>query len=70
MVSEPVDQFVAIEPASGDYPVHRILLGAGVLIVEGLELSHVSPGEYQLVCLPLRIAGGDGAPARAVLITA
>jgi len=59
----------SIEPGETEYPVHRLLLSAGVVIVEGLELSHVAPGEYQLVCLPLRIAGGDGAPARAVLVT-
>jgi arylformamidase len=56
-------------PPEEQYPVHRILLGAGVVIVEGLDLSAVVPGSYQLVCLPLRIAGGDGAPARAVLIS-
>ena len=55
-------------PPEEQYPVHRILLGAGVVIVEGLDLSAVEPGPYQFVCLPLRIAGGDGAPARAVLI--
>jgi arylformamidase len=59
---------LSIEPAIGDYPVHRTLLGAGVVIVEGLDLSAVAAGPYQLVCLPLRITGGDGAPARAVLI--
>ncbi|MBI3962477.1 MAG: cyclase family protein, partial [Deinococcus sp.] len=37
-------------------------------IIEGLDLSQVDPGEYFLACLPLRIKGGDGAPARAVLI--
>jgi arylformamidase len=58
---------LSIEPVSDDYPVHRILLGAGVIIVEGLDLSAAAPGEYELVCLPLRITGGDGAPARAVL---
>jgi arylformamidase len=63
----------SIEPASIDaagdtYPVHRILLGSGMIIVEGLDLFGVTPGRYQLACLPLRIAGGDGAPARAVLI--
>lgn len=47
--------------------IHRILLGAGVWIIEGLNLEHVEPGEYELVCLPLKIVGGDGAPARAVL---
>jgi arylformamidase len=55
-------------PPEEQYPVHRILLGAGVVIVEGLDLSAAPAGTYQLVCLPLRIAGGDGAPARAVLI--
>jgi arylformamidase len=47
---------------------HRTLLGAGVLIVEGLDLSAVEPGPYGLVCLPLRLAGGDGAPVRVVLV--
>ena len=46
---------------------HRVLLQAGVSILEGLDLRSVSPGPYDLVALPLRIAGGDGAPARAVL---
>jgi len=46
---------------------HRILLEAGIWIIEGLNLEHVDPGEYELVCLPLKIIGGDGAPARAVL---
>ena len=47
--------------------VHRALLGAGVWIIEGLNLAGVRPGRYDLICLPLKIAGGDGAPARAVL---
>jgi arylformamidase len=46
---------------------HRILLGASVWIIEGLDLSGVTPGDYELVCLPLRIAGGEAAPARAVI---
>jgi arylformamidase len=46
---------------------HRILLGAGVWIVEGLNLSKVKPGRYQFICLPLRVVGSDGAPARAIL---
>lgn len=46
---------------------HRPLLQAGVWIIEGLDLSGVAPGRYGLVCLPLRVEGGDGAPARAVL---
>jgi arylformamidase len=55
-------------PPDEQYPVHHILLGAGVVIVEGLDLSAAAAGPYELVCLPLRITGGDGAPARAVLI--
>jgi arylformamidase len=50
------------------FPVHRILLGAGTVIVEGLDLSAVEPGPYTFVCFPLRIVGGDGSPARAVLL--
>lgn len=46
---------------------HRILLGAGVWILEGLDLSRVEPGEYELICLPLRLAGADGAPSRAMV---
>lgn len=47
--------------------VHRALLGADILIIEGLNLSGVVAGQYELVCLPLRIRDGDGAPARALL---
>lgn len=46
---------------------HTILLGAGVIIVEGLNLNAVSPGRYHLICLPLNIPGSEGAPARAVV---
>jgi arylformamidase len=49
--------------------VHRELLARGVWIIEGLDLSAAPAGEYHLVCLPLRVAGGDGAPARAILGT-
>jgi arylformamidase len=51
----------------GSDAVHRILLEGGVWILEGLDLARVSPGRYDLVCLPLRIAGVEGAPARAVV---
>jgi arylformamidase len=54
--------------APGD-PVHRTLLAAGVIIVENLALAGVAPGAYELTCLPLPIAGCDGAPARVVLMT-
>jgi len=53
----------------GDQDAHRILLGdADVVPVEGLDLRHVEPGEYELACLPLRVVGSDGAPSRAVLV--
>ena len=53
---------------SGHHRTHRTLLAQAVVIVEGLDLSAPAPGEYQFICLPLRIEGCDGAPARAVLI--
>lgn len=61
--------FLSIEAygASG-HPTHHVLLGAGVIIVEGLDLSSVDAGEYTLVCLPLKVLGADGGPARAVLL--
>lgn len=51
--------------APKEHPVHRTLLSAGVVIVEGLDLSRVPAGACELMCLPLLVAGGDGAPARA-----
>lgn len=53
---------------SGHHRTHRTLLGADVVIVEGLVLTEPPPGDYELRCLPLRLTGLDGAPARAVLI--
>lgn len=46
---------------------HRVLLGAGIWIIEGLQLGQVSPGHYDLICLPIKLRDCDGAPARAVL---
>lgn len=48
-------------------PAHHALLGGGVIVIEGLNLREVEPGIYDMVCLPLRIVGADGAPARVVL---
>ena len=61
--------FLSVE-ADGppDFPVHRTLLSGGTIIVEGLDLSAVEAGTYTFVCLPLKVLGGDGAPARAALI--
>ncbi len=60
----------SIEPPGAEMgPVHRILLRGGVVILEGLALGGVPPGEFELVCLPLAIVGADGAPARVLLRT-
>jgi arylformamidase len=53
---------------SPDFPVHHRLLGAGVFVIEGLDLGAVEAGRYVLVCLPLKFPQLDGAPARAVLL--
>lgn len=47
--------------------IHRVLLKCGVWIIEGLNLSRIPPGDYELICLPLKIVSGDGAPARAII---
>ena len=52
---------------SQTHPVHDTLLGAGVVIIEALNLSQVSAGDYELIALPLKLKGADGAPARVVL---
>ena len=46
---------------------HQALLGPGIWVIEGLDLSGIGPGEYELICLPLKVEDGDGAPARAIL---
>ena len=48
-------------------PAHHVLLGAGTIVIEGLDLRDVDPGLYEMFCLPLRVVGSDGAPARVVL---
>ena len=48
-------------------PAHHVLLGAGTIVIEGLNLREVDPGVYEMFCLPLRVVGSDGAPARVVL---
>jgi arylformamidase len=50
------------------FPTHHELLGNGILILEGINLKDVPPGKYTLFCLPLKIKGAEGAPARAVLV--
>ena len=59
---------LSIGAAGDEYEVHHILLGVGIAVVEGLLLSDVDAGGYLFVCLPLKLAHGDGGLARAVLI--
>ena len=60
--------YLSIQPFKDAEPLtHRILLEAGIIILEGLNLQGVNSGEYQLICLPLKLAGSEGAPARAIL---
>jgi len=69
-----VDQrvrLVGIDGLSVDHPqraaAHLVLLNAGVIILESIDLGAIAPGDYDLLCLPLLVAGADGAPARAAL---
>ncbi len=62
--------YLSVAPFREDYSIetHVILLEAGVIPVEGLNLAGVEPGEWELVCLPIKIEGCDGAPCRTILI--
>jgi len=60
--------YLSVDPYDADpAAAHLTLLGAGVVVLEGLDLRHVPAGEYDLAALPLKLAGADGAPARVVL---
>ncbi len=60
--------YLSVAPYKQSRPTHEVLLRANVIIVEGLNLAEVSQGRYMLYCLPLKIKGSDGAPARVILI--
>ncbi len=60
--------YLSIAPFHKSRPTHERLLEAGVVVVEGLNLTEVDQGRYTIYCLPLKIANSDGAPARAILI--
>jgi arylformamidase len=59
--------YLSVEKFNGNGDVHRLLLGNGTIILEGLNLDGIEEGDYELICLPLKIKGGDGAPVRAIL---
>jgi arylformamidase len=62
-----VDYLSVEEYKKSGAPAHHVLLGGGTIVIEGLDLSEVEPGTYEMFCLPLRVVGSDGAPARVVL---
>lgn len=59
--------YLSIQQFGADNETHRVLMRAGVAILEGIDLSGVEPGGYRLTCLPLRLVGTEAAPARAIL---
>jgi arylformamidase len=60
--------YLSVAPFGESVPTHTVLLQAGIVVVEGLNLSEVPRGFYELYCLPLKLQGSDGAPARAILV--
>jgi arylformamidase len=60
--------YLSVAPFDEPHPTHQVLLQAGVIVLEGLDLSQVPRGFYDLYCLPLKIPGADGAPARTILV--
>ncbi len=63
-----IDYFTIDDFETETFPVHKCLMKAGVLILETINLRHVKPGNYTLICLPLRLAGAEASPVRAVLL--
>lgn len=63
-----IDYLSIEEYGSEEYPVHKILLSHGVIVIEGLNLLDVREGDYEFIALPLRIKDCDGAPARVILV--
>jgi len=62
--------YLSIEPyeAGEECPIHRNLMAAGIAVLEGADLREVAPGEYLMVCAPMKLVGAEGAPTRAFLI--
>ncbi len=61
--------YLSVAPFNDSIPTHQVLLQAGIILLEGLNLSAVPRGFYDLYCLPLNLLGAEGAPARAILIS-
>jgi arylformamidase len=59
--------YLSVAHADSQVPVHRAFLDHGVVLLEGVDLSAVDPGRYELICFPVKLRGADGAPCRAIL---
>lgn len=59
--------YLSVAHADEQVPVHRAFLDHGVTLLEGVDLTEIQPGRYELICFPVKIGGADGAPCRAVL---
>ncbi len=59
--------YLSVAHEDAQIPVHRAFLDHGVVLLEGVDLSEIAPGRYELICFPIRLRGSDGAPCRAVL---
>ena len=60
--------YLSVAPFDAPVPTHKIVLAAGMIVIEGCDLSQVPQGEYELYCLPLKLIGAEGAPARTILV--
>lgn len=63
-----IDYLTIEQPENDNFPAHKILLKNNVLILESIRLDGINPGEYTLICLPLKIKNGEASPVRAVLL--
>jgi len=68
VVAVGLDYIIPDELENMERPVHHVLFGKGIILIEGINLRDVPPGDYFLICLPLNIKDGEAAPARAILV--
>jgi arylformamidase len=59
--------YLSLGNKANDSEVHRLILGSGIIIIEGLKLKDIDPGDYEMVCLPLKIKHSDGGPSRVII---
>lgn len=59
--------YLSLGSKENDPEVHRLMLGSGIIIIEGLKLREIESGDYEMICLPLKIKGSDGGPSRVII---